>query len=86
MSEQEKVTGFGAGLLVGAAIGLVLGVLYAPRPGKETRALIMEKAEETKDKAEELIEEARKRAKKIIDEAKEKAAELGKKVRGEEAA
>ena len=76
MSENENATGFGLGIIVGAAIGLAIGFLYAPKPGKETRALLKGKVEETKVKAEEIIEEAKERAKKIIEDAKGKAAEI----------
>ena len=66
----------GIGFIVGAAIGLAIGFLYAPQPGEQTRALIREKAGKTKEKAEDIIEEARERAKKIIADAKGKAAEI----------
>ena len=49
MSNRDSATGFGVGVLVGIAIGLAVGFLYAPRPGRETRAMIREKAEEAKD-------------------------------------
>lgn len=38
-----------AGLLSGAAIGLTLGILYAPDKGSETRKKIKEKATDAKD-------------------------------------
>ncbi|MBI2958310.1 MAG: YtxH domain-containing protein [Chloroflexi bacterium] len=38
--------GLGIGLLFGAAVGLVIGLLYAPRPGQETRELVKERAQE----------------------------------------
>ena len=79
MTQNGNTAGFGVGIVVGAAIGLAIGFLYAPRPGSETRALIRERAEKSKDKAEEIIEEARVRAKKIVDDAKGKAAELQEK-------
>ena len=40
-----------AGLLAGAAAGLVLGMLYAPEEGTETRKKIKNKANELKDQA-----------------------------------
>jgi gas vesicle protein len=36
--------GIGIGLLIGAAVGATLGILYAPRSGKETRTIIRDKA------------------------------------------
>lgn len=47
--------------LVGAIAGAVAGVLFAPRPGKETRQKIRHWAEDVKEKGEELLEEGRER-------------------------
>ena len=44
--------------LAGAAVGAALGVLFAPRSGKETRESIRTKAGEMKDELDELIERA----------------------------
>jgi gas vesicle protein len=48
---RESSDGFFAGLLIGAAIGAAVGLLYAPKPGPETRRLLKEKALEVKEKA-----------------------------------
>ncbi len=37
-------------LLIGAAVGAGVALLYAPKSGKETRKLIRRKAEDAKDK------------------------------------
>lgn len=60
---------FGAGLLLGAAVGLALGLLYAPRRGEETRALLREKAEIAREKA----EKAKEKAVELAEKAKEAA-------------
>jgi gas vesicle protein len=39
------------GLLVGGLIGAVLGILYAPRSGRETREDILNSTEELLEKA-----------------------------------
>ena len=78
MTNNEGYGNFGMGLLIGAAIGLAVGILYAPRPGKETRALIREKAMDATDKAEEIIDKAKERAEDIVEKAKAKAAGLRK--------
>ena len=76
MSDNDTTSGLGIGFILGAAIGLAIGFLYAPHAGKETRALILEKAEKAKGKAEDIIEEAKEKAKKIIADARVKAAEI----------
>jgi len=47
---RDTSTGFFSGLLVGAVIGVAVGLLYAPQPGTETRRLVKEKASEIKEK------------------------------------
>lgn len=63
-------------LLVGAAVGAVLGILFAPAKGSETRKVIAGKSEElsseVKDKFSELLEAALKE----YEKAKEKAASV----------
>ena len=49
MSNAHGVLGFMAGALVGAAAGLVAGVLMAPRAGAETRDMVVEGAGEAWD-------------------------------------
>lgn len=41
--------------LIGVAIGLAVGFLYAPRPGTETRGMLAERAKEVKTRADELV-------------------------------
>jgi gas vesicle protein len=55
MSDKESGNGFLLGFLLGALAGVAVGFLYAPKPGKETRALLKEKASEFKEKAGEVI-------------------------------
>lgn len=62
----------GIAFLVGAVAGLAIGFLYAPRPGRETREVIREKADS-------IMEEARRRADDIVHQAKETAGRFRKK-------
>lgn len=48
------------GALIGAAAGLVAGVLTAPKSGRETRDDIKKKAEELKNKADSASDKTRK--------------------------
>ena len=69
---KDNAIGFGIGLLVGAAIGGVIALLYAPKTGKETRQLI-------KDKATEVVDTVKEKTSGVIDTVKEAASESSRK-------
>jgi len=56
MGSFKKI--FKAGIF-GTILGGILGILFAPKPGKETRAELKEKAEDIKEKAGEVKEEVK---------------------------
>lgn len=51
MAREEGSGDFAAGFLLGAFVGAVLALLFAPAPGEEIRSQIREKSIELKDKA-----------------------------------
>jgi gas vesicle protein len=57
------------GLVVGGLIGAALGILFAPKSGKETRQDIADKAEEVLAKAKEEYEKAVEKSKAAYDVA-----------------
>ena len=59
------------GLIVGGLIGAALGILYAPKSGKETRETICNSAEELLEKAKEQYEEACKKLESVASCRKE---------------
>jgi len=61
--------------LVGAATGFVLGILFAPASGEETRKKIQEGATKTAEKAKEGYEKVAKEAEKGIRVVREKTTE-----------
>ncbi len=67
---------FTAGFIIGAVAGVAIGFLYAPKPGKETRELLKEKAEKAREKASEVAEKAKEAATKAEKRVEEK---LGRK-------
>jgi len=69
---KDMAKGFGIGLLVGAVIGGVIALLYAPKTGKETRQLI-------KDKATEVVDTVKEATSGVIDTVKESASEVSRK-------
>lgn len=78
MSDRDTGSSFAIGLIIGAVVGVAVGFLYAPKAGKETRALLREKAEEVKERAGEVTE----KAKEAAAEAKKS---VGEKLRHKEA-
>ncbi|APV44443.1 YtxH-like protein [Dehalogenimonas formicexedens] len=50
---------FALGLLLGVAVGVGIGLLYAPQNGSATRSMLKEKAVELSERAEEFAENVR---------------------------
>lgn len=62
MSEQNESSSGNSTLLafmLGSAVGVIAGLLLAPRSGKETRQRLQEWMEDLEGKGEELLEEGR---------------------------
>jgi gas vesicle protein len=70
-SAFEAMTSF----IIGAAAGFVLGVLFAPASGKETRQKIQDEVEKTGDKAKDNFERISREAEKGIKIVREKTQE-----------
>lgn len=70
MSEKEGGSSFLIGFIIGAVAGIAVGFLYAPKSGKETRALLKEKVGEVREKASE-----------VTGRAREIASETGRRIR-----
>lgn len=58
---------FGMGLLAGVVGGIIAGVLYAPKPGEESRRELKEAACELYEKHSPAIKEAKKQALESVD-------------------
>ena len=52
--DDRQSNGFMGGLLVGAALGAIAGLLVAPRPGRETRQILKKSADALPDLVEDL--------------------------------
>ena len=72
MADRDGGSGFAIGLIVGAALGLAIGFLFAPRSGTETRQLLKDKAEATREKAAEAARKVRQTAGEAVKRARAK--------------
>src|SRR3990172_13284228 len=57
--------------LVGIGIGAVIGLLFAPRSGEETREYLRERYEDTRDEAKRRIQDLRERAEEYAEKGKD---------------
>ncbi|RPH29755.1 YtxH domain-containing protein [bacterium] len=69
------------GFVVGGLIGAALGILYAPKSGKETREGIQHSAEELLERAKEQFDEAARKIEQLAHWEKELYAEKKGKVK-----
>jgi gas vesicle protein len=60
--------------LVGVGIGALIGILFAPKSGEETREYLSQKAEEGKEYAQKKARELRERAEDLLEQGKHVAA------------
>jgi gas vesicle protein len=84
MNSDRTEYGFAAltlAFVAGGLIGATLGVLFAPRPGVETREKIKERAEEAGEKLRGAVETIRDKAEGLAETGKEKYSEICGKVR-----
>lgn len=84
MNSNRSEYGFAAlalAFLTGGLIGVAAGLLFAPRPGTETRERIKERAEEARDRLRGTAETVRDRAETWAETGKEKFSEVRDKVR-----
>ena len=59
--------------LVGLGIGALIGVLFAPKSGEDTREYLTQKAEEGREYAQKKARELRERAEDLVDRGKQVA-------------
>lgn len=57
--------------LVGLGFGALIGILFAPRSGEETREYLLEKADQGKEYAQRKARELRERAEEVVDHSRE---------------
>jgi gas vesicle protein len=70
-SNTSPVGGYLTAVVIGAAVGAIVALLYAPCSGNETRKLLKRRAGQLKDKTADVLEDA----KETIQHAKENIAD-----------
>lgn len=74
--ENNSGKGLLIGLLFGGAIGAAIGLLFAPKSGRELRNDIKVKTDEYLDDADKYIADARTKAKDLINEGKKRSEKI----------
>lgn len=69
MSQQNRAGTFITGLAIGSAIGTVMGLLIAPRTGKETRKVLAKSADALPELAEDLASTLQLQTNRLSEEA-----------------
>ncbi len=70
MGNKDTASGFGIGFALGAVIGITMGLLYAPKPGKETREILRDKASTVASKVKQAAIQVKTKAAQRIEAAK----------------
>ena len=69
MSKSKRVGAFMGGIAIGSAVGTVLGLLIAPRTGRETRQVLKKSADALPELAEDLSTSLQLQAYRLSDSA-----------------
>lgn len=72
MSEKNNSISFGMGLIAGVVGGIIAGILYAPKPGEESRKEVQEVISDLAEKHSPEINQAKQQALESIDLARYK--------------
>lgn len=70
MSENNNVGSKVSFFLVGLGIGALVGILFAPKSGEETREYLAQKADEGREYAQRKARELRERAEDVLERGK----------------
>lgn len=79
---EDSDGGFALGLLVGAAVGALAAILFAPKSGYETRKQLKDLADQQKDRLREQWEDTKINAAIAVDEAKSKLEHVAQQAKG----
>ncbi len=71
MADKQGEGSFLMGFIVGGVVGVVAGLLLAPKPGSETRADLADYGEVVRERAEEVAAQVRERVGPAVDSVRE---------------
>jgi gas vesicle protein len=71
MADNNNIGSKVSFFIVGLGVGALVGILFAPKSGEETREYLTNKAEEGKEYAQRKARELRERAEDLIERSKE---------------
>ena len=71
MSDKNDVSSGIGWFIAGLGVGALIGVLYAPKAGKETREDLIAGAKDAKKRAAALVDEGKQQAEELMDKGKE---------------
>ena len=76
MSSGSNGGGVVIALFAGLAIGVIIGILFAPKSGKEIRNDLMDKGERLMEKGKESVSDVVEKTKDLVESGKQKIEEL----------
>ncbi len=78
MSEKSSNSGFAflSGIVIGAAVGALAGLLFAPAPGEETREKLTDKTRELSEDLNNRFEDLKETVTEVLEDVKKTGNEL----------
>lgn len=70
MNNTDSGVKFAAGFILGMLTGLAIGLVFAPKPGEETRELLKEKVADAGEKVKEIADDVGGKVKEIAGDRK----------------
>ena len=82
MSDKDSGSQFMMGFIIGGIIGVVAGILLAPKPGSETRADLFDYGEVVREKAEEMAARVKDEVGPAVENVRDKVAPVIEQIAG----
>ncbi len=76
------VSSFLGGVLVGSILGIVAGILFAPKAGRDLRDDLMKRGKEAVDEAQEKMSEMSEKGRDVMEQAKSKIGQMKEEAQG----